>query len=184
MKRIELYLSILSISAFILKLFLVPWASFFLVFSILSLNLLYLTSSYLYQDINNIKELFHKIRTTQKKIKYFGTGFFTILIGCLLKLSFMPNANNFLAIGILLVVGSLIANYSKKPHLKMKMITHRAIIIGGIGLIVYSTPKNALIDIQYRNYPEYAKLLKKNFEDPNDTEIQKKLYKLQEEINK
>lgn len=66
----------------------------------------------------------------------------------------------------------------------MKMITHRAIIICGIGLTVYSTPQNAIIDIQHRNNPEYAKLLKKSLQDPKNKEVQEKLYKLKEEIYK
>lgn len=184
MRKPEFVFTILSIIGLIMKFLLLPWASQFFTFTILGLCLIYMTSSYLYQDINTIKALFHKIRTTQKKIKYFGSWFTTILLGCLFKLSFWEHSNTLILTGFSIVIASLIVNYLHKPHLKMKMITHRAIIICGIGLIIYSTPQNAIIDIQHRNNPEYAKLLKKSLQESDNKEIQDKLFKIQEDIFK
>jgi len=183
MKKLELILSILAIIAVIMKIFLLPWSAQIFIFAMMGLCLIYMSSAYLYQDTTNLKEFFKQIINTQKKLRYFGTGFSTILIGCLFKLSFWEHSNTIIITGLSIITVSLAVHFLQRPHLKIKMIMHRAIIIGGIGLIVYSIPLNAIIDVQHRSNPEYAKLLKKSFKDPDNKEILDKLYKLQEEID-
>jgi hypothetical protein len=184
MKKLELILAAMSIIAFIMKTFLLPWSGPILTFSMMGLCLTYMTSVYLYQDTTNFKQLYKSMIATPSNIKYFGRGFAIIIIASLFKLCFWGQSNMLFIAGFIVIATNLVINYFRKSKSHMKIITQRIIIICGIGCLVYLTPENTIIDIHFGNNPEYAELLKKNFKNPENKEIQKKLYKLQKEIYK
>lgn len=183
MKKLELILAILSIIAFIMKALLLPWSGQIFTFAIMGLCLIYMTSSYLYQDTTNFKQLFQRIISTQRNLKYFGRGFAIILLASLFKLSFWGKGDVVFLIGFTLVIINLAINYFRKSKSHFKIVIHRSAIIGGIGLLVYLVPQSSLIDIYHRNNPEYTKFLRKSIEDPDNKDITEKLYKLQDELD-
>ncbi len=184
MKKLELALTSLSIAAFIMKINLLAWSGPIFTFAMMGLCLVYLTSSYLYQNTSSIKELFQQIISTQRNLKYFGRGFTVILMASLLKLSFWGQSDILFIAGFIIIIINLAINYIRKSKSHLKIITRRIILICGIGLLVFLTPQNTIIDIHHRNNPEYAELLKRSIEEPNNKEIQEKLYQLQEDMFK
>src|SRR5690606_34042119 len=94
------------------------------------------------------------------------------------KLQFWPGASLLLIIGLsaLLIVTiiSLIKYKVNKSHL-YKNIRIRAAITGICGIILFMSPSNILIEIKYRNHPEYIEAIKKLNQDPDNIELRKKV---------
>ena len=49
--------------------------------------------------------------------------------------------------------------------------------IGMVVLILYITPKSKLVEIYYRDHPDYVELYKKVLENPDDEELKNKWLK-------
>ncbi len=138
-----------------------------------------------------------------------GFAFMGLISGSLFKLQFWPDAMRQLESGLIMVgfvsaiaLISFIRKKEKEPltiseeddtYLEETMMppepkTHnfyngifkRIVIYGGFSIALYLTPYPTLVDVFHRNEPEYAELLKKVLEQPDNVELQQELRQLQE----
>ena len=192
MKKIEVVLVSIAILAIIIKIFFGLTFSFFILFfSFLLLISFY--NIFSFALINDIKfsSIFDKNSykdINEKRIIgaiAFGLTLSIILVGVFFKLQIWSRANIILIVGIIqllfILIFSVIRYFKNKASYYNKII-RRIIIIGGIGIILFSTPTNTLIDIYYRNYPEYAEIFKQSIEEPDNIELQEQMEKKRQEL--
>jgi len=184
MKKLEKILGIIAIITLVLHLNNVSGATLLMSLTFFTLTFIYFYLGFAF--FNNIR-----LRDITKKESYKGVNTMKILgaifggltlsitlLGILFKLQFWPGASLLLIIGLsaLLIVTiiSLIKYKVNKSHL-YKNIIIRAAIIGICGIILLMSPSNILIEIKYRNHPEYIEAIKKLNQDPDNIELRKKV---------
>ena len=171
MKKAETYLGITAILGFILKLLHIPGNSFLLVVSLSTLALFYYLSFAYFNNIR-IRDIF-KIKaysnTNVKRILgtiVLGFALSLCVLGILFKIQFYSNANIILLSGLFYLCVILITTlffYFRNKSFFYKKILNRIIIIGSICFLFSVIPSTTLVDIYYRNKPEYRDSLKKEF---------------------
>ena len=175
MKKIELILGLAAILAIILKIIHLPGSTILLTLTFGTLATIYYIFSFaLFNDIRlrDISKKASYMDTNAKKIIGaigLGLALSLIVIGGLFKLLFFPGADfqlriGLIAIGLILLIATFFYFRNKTNY--YKRIFKRIAIYGGLGLILYLTPKSTLIDIYYRNNPDNAELYKKVLADP------------------
>ena len=70
-----------------------------------------------------------------------------------------------------------------KPK-NFKNIIVRIAVITGIGISVFLIPTKTLIEIYYRNNPEFVEIYKQSIDDPNNAELYEKLQHERKQMNK
>ncbi|MCF6360538.1 MAG: hypothetical protein L3J29_07225 [Cyclobacteriaceae bacterium] len=178
MKKFEITLGLTILFFVILKFFNVVGATTVSALTMGIFSLFYLIFSFAL--FNNVQNIFSKSAyqgtNTKRIIGSIGLGWVlsTILFGILFKLQLYPGAAVLLTIGlteigIILIVVLIL--YFKNKAVFYSDIIKRITIYGVIGLISLLTPAQTLIDIYYKDNPEYAELYKKVIENPNDLEL-------------
>ncbi|MDH5597611.1 MAG: hypothetical protein OEY34_00720 [Cyclobacteriaceae bacterium] len=187
LKRLEIILTLLIVVAIVGSL---SGAGYFNV--ILMICITPLAGIYFYLSIalfNGIsfRDIFKKERygeiSTKRMIGTIGMGisFSIILMGFLFKFLLLPGASQMLSIGVVqLSVVSLVAVYKLFTTNQSQIFFYRnafkrIIPIYMVGLFMYLLPPDTLIDFKFRDYPEYAELLKKSIEDPTNEQLQQEL---------
>lgn len=165
----------------------------FLILSFILLALFYLALGFAIFNGIKFREIFKKssYQNISKK-RIFGTlvlGFpFSILIlGMLFKIMLWPGAQNMIISGlqfILIVTVILTIYYFIKKPFGFKKIFLRIIAITGVSLIIFLIPTKSLIEIYYKNHPEFVELYKNSIDNPNNEQLRKKLTQKRIEINK
>ena len=184
MKKFELIVGLIAIIGIALKLMNLPGSGILTVLALLTLSMFYFIFSFaLFNDIR-LRDIFKKVAykdTNAKRIiGAIGLGFAlsAIIIGGLFKLQFWPGATVQLMTGLvstgLILLIALIIYFRRKADYYLK-IFKRIAIYGGLGLILYLTPTATIVDIYYRDNPEYAELYKKVLDDPENIELRKQL---------
>jgi hypothetical protein len=184
MKKFELIFILTVLGAIIAVLVNYPMASQILVVSLSLLSIFYMYIGFaVFLDIP-FRELFGKNRfgqiNKQRIVGAFALGIAlsASLIGVLFKILIWPNATIQLLIGLsgLTVVGALsIWRYTfNKSEFYHRIFIRLALYIP---LIVFSIfiPKYAILEYQYREFPEYVEAFKAQNENPSDPELQRKL---------
>lgn len=189
MKRTELILGLIALAAVILKLFTVTGSGILLVLSFTALAILYYFSFLLLNDIR-FRDIFKKKaykHTTALRIiisVVVGFAFAYTLMGALFKMQFYPGANILLGLGLittsLVLVFSAISYFQKRTAFYRGVLT-RIAVIGGLGLVLFFTKANTLVDVYYKNNPEYAELLKRSMADPDNQELSAQLEELEKQ---
>lgn len=190
LKKIELYLTAISIAAFVLNLFLVPGSSILLVLSLSTLSMLYLYFSFALLNNVGLRAVFQ-----QKALK--GVNIFKILgailvggaisialIGVLFKLMHWPMANLLILVALpfILISGAVyLFLFKKNKETYYKSILIRIWLIGSLIFILFILPKDLILDFKYRNHPEYLEAYKDWREDKGDSV---KIEKYEEELKK
>ena len=191
MKKFELIVGLIAIIGIALKLMNLPGSGILTVLALLTLSMFYFIFSFaLFNDIR-LRDIFKKVAykdTNAKRIiGAIGLGFAlsAIIIGGLFKLQFWPGATVQLMTGLvstgLILLIALIIYFRRKADYYLK-IFKRIAIYGGLGLILYLTPTATIVDIYYRDNPEYAELYKKVLDDPENIELRKQLEQMRKEM--
>ncbi|MEX0810735.1 MAG: hypothetical protein WD048_00875 [Chitinophagales bacterium] len=190
MKKFELSIGLIAILAIVLKILNIPGGSLLTVLAFLTLSIFYYLSFALFNGIR-LREIFksaaYKDTNAKRIIGAVGLGFAlsAILMGALFKLEFWPGGTIQLKIGlvitgVILVIATIFYNRNKIEY--YRRIFKRIAIIGGLGLILYLTPTTTLVDIYYRNNPDYADLFKRVLADPDNQELSEELEDKREEM--
>ncbi len=193
MRRIELNILGIVILSLIFSLINISTGGTFLVMSLTLYSLFYLAFGIaIFNGINFRKILKKESYNNISKKRIFGAiilGFsFSILIlGFLFKLMIWPNGqsmiSNGLKITLFISVIFIIYYFIKKPkNLKNNFIRIGVITLIGVIMLFVSTKK--LIEIYYRNNPEFVEIYKKSIDNPNNQELYKKLQQKRTEMNK
>lgn len=116
-----------------------------------------------------------------------GISISLVIFGIQFKLLFWQGANEQLLIGLLpiglILIVAVIFYFRDKTEFYNR-IFKRIAIYGGLGLLLYLTPTSTLVDIYYRDNPDFAELFNKVLEDPENEELRKQLNQMREEISK
>lgn len=184
MKKIELIVGLISLLSLVLNLLLVPGGGVLTILMLSIFSMLYFALSIVI--LNNIglrsafKKESYKGISTARIIGSIATGIALsiTIIGVLFKFQSYPGANLELIYGltgliIVLIVGLI--RYIKTKNKFYIDVFKRLLIVGGFGLMLILMPNGMLIDIKYRNHPEYAKALKNVTIDPFNKDFQGKL---------
>ena len=181
MKNFERIVATIALLGIILKLCMVSSGSILIVISLSTLYIFYFLS-FIFLNGIRFRDIFkresYKHTNAKRIIGAIGIGFAlsTIIMGILFKLLFWTGADQQLIVGLPLAAFiSIIAFifYLRNKIEYYRRIFRRVAIIGGFGLLLYLTPTNTLVDLYYRNDPEYAELYKKVLSDPYNQELRK-----------
>ncbi len=184
MKQTEKILGIFAFLSILLELLYdYPYVPELIILSCFFLSLLYFFFSFLLLNDIRLRNVFKK--ESYKKISTIriigtiaaGVVFFIILTGILFKFFNWPGGNYNLYIGLMLLLGISIIPIikfllTKAPFYRNLLI--RFFVIGAIGIIFFSLSPELLIEMKYRNYPDYIEIEKALLKDPyNETLIKK-----------
>lgn len=184
MKKFELIFLLTVIGAVLAVLINYPMATQILVVSISILSVFYMYIGFaVFLDIP-FRELFGKNRfgqiSKQRIVGAFALGIAlsASLIGLLFKILIWPNATIQLLIGLsgLVLIGALsIWRYMfNKSQFYHRVFIRLALYIPIIVFAIF-IPKYAVLEYQYRDYPEYIEAFKAKNENPDDAELQQNL---------
>jgi len=180
MRRTELIFATLSIIALGLDLLLIPGGGVLTVLTLSTLSMIYFYLGFaLFNDIR-LRKIFKK--DSYKEISSLrilgavgaGLALSMTTIGLMFKFQSWPGADFNLGAGLLgLLIVTIIGltKYSKNKSDYYPRIFKRAAIFGGLGLLLFLTPKTSWVELKYRNHPEYVDALKKAMANPNNKEL-------------
>lgn len=191
MKKFELILGLLAILGIILKLLDIPGNGILTVLVLCTLSMLYFFFGFaLFNDIR-LRDIFknasYKDTNAKRIIGAIGLGFALSLvtIGGLYKLQFWPGASMQLMVGLaitgLIMLIAAIFYFRNKADYYTRVFK-RIAIYGGLGLVLYLTPSNTLVDVFHGANPEYADLFKKVLADPENLELREQLQMKEREM--
>ena len=197
MKKFELIVGFAAILGICLKILHFPGSTVLTVLAFGILSIFYYVFSFtLFNDIGDIRlrdirlqDIFRKEShkdSNAKGIKEFVRILWSwtlplILIGGLFKLQFWAGGNRLLLLG-LLSIGLILLTVTIFKSDYYKRILKRIAIYGGLGLVLFLTPTATLVDIYYRNNPEYAELYKKVLAAPDNLELREQLEQMKAEM--
>ena len=180
LKKIEVTLGVIAMVAMVLNLFNFAGGGVLTVLSLSTVSLLYTYLSFaLFNDIR-LRKIFNKGSYEGIGSKRIVGGIFTGLalsittIGLLFKFQSWPGASFNLGLGLIGLLIVLIVGLIKYQRIKSEYYTKifwRIVFYGGLGLILMIIPKEAWIEIKYRNHPEYIEAVKNAWTDPNNQEL-------------
>ena len=190
MKKFELSVGLIAIIAIILKVLQIPGSGVLTVLTFSTLSIFYYLSFALFNSIR-LRDIFksaaYKDTNAKRIIGAVGLGFSlsAILMGALFKLQFWPGGTAQLKIGlvttgIILIIAAIFYFRNKIEY--YRRVFKRIAVIGGLGLLLYMTPTDTLVDIYYSNNPDYAELYKQVLADPDNQELRQELEKKQQEM--
>lgn len=184
MKKFEIIMGGIVILSIIMKLLHFAGSGLLLTLSLLSLSIFYfLFSVALFNKIHLKKRPADedKPKTFTKRVIgsiFLGFTLSIILNGILFKLQLWPGGELMMYIGIIFLVFILVVAsifYFRSRDRFYKRVFTRSIIIGLTGVLIFLLPMSTLIDIYFRDYPEYAELYKITLVDPQNMELQEQL---------
>lgn len=110
-----------------------------------------------------------------------GFALCAVLLGSLFKFQLWPGGTFLILAGLCAaaVMSAVCYGISEKHKIALfSRYVRRAVPICAIGLLLYITPVNLLIDMRYDD-PREAEIVKKMLENPHDEELQQELNELQ-----
>jgi hypothetical protein len=185
MKLIERATLIISVLAFILKLLLVHSVNPVFIISVSLLSFIYLYFGFALLNDIGFSAVFRKASyiniSSSRILGAIGTGFFLsiIVIGILFKLMIWNGSHEMLTMGsvglfMTLVTAGLVFLIKRK---NLDLFYQGIFVRGGLAIlfagIVFLTPTHSLVRICHRDNPDYAELMIKALENPEDEELQK-----------
>jgi len=184
MKKTEKILAAISILGILFNLYLVPFGGTLSIISMTCLAILYMYLSFaLFNDIP-IKGILKKDSYAGiSKLRVFGTiatglVLSVSVIGILFKSQLYPYSSVLLAEGVIgLFIAAIVAVVQlRRSSAKFySEILKRIAIIGILSLILYLTPREKILEINYRNHPEYVGAMKKAWADPSNQDLWEKV---------
>jgi len=193
MKQLEKILGASIILMMVLSIiFLIPYSSAVITLLSVLLSGLYFYCSFLL--LNNIR-----LRHAFKKTSYSELGFWrllgTIFTGFVLSLVVIYSLFKFqrwpygqqgltISLGLLLfVIIVVLIKLKSTNNIFYKNLLVRLFIIGFFGALFFYTSSVQLLELQYRNYPNYIEAEKRLMLDPTNDSLQKKINKERQKID-
>ena len=193
MKRFELVMGVLAVLGIILMFLHISGSAVSSVFILSILGLFYFIFSFALFNGIRLRDVFKSESyqdTNLLKIIgaiLLGISISLVIFGIQFKLLFWQGANEQLLIGLLpigLILIVAVIFYLRDKTEFYSRIFKRIAIYGGLGLLLYLTPTSTLVDIYYRDNPDFAELFNKVLEDTENEELRKQLNQMREEISK
>lgn len=191
MKKFELIVGLIAILGIVLKLLHIPGSGLLTVLTLLTLSMFYYAFSFALFNGIRLRDIFKKASYKDTSVKRIigavGLGFAlsTIIIGVLFKLQFWPGAmvqlmTGLVMTGLILLIATIFYFRSKADF--YKRVFRRIAIYGIPGLMLLLTSTATLVDIYYRDKPEYAALYKEVLADPDNMELRGQLERMEKEM--
>ncbi len=193
MKFFEKLLGVLSMVFMILSLaFLMPYASFIITIFMLSLSLLYFFLGFALLNNIRFRHIFKKGSFKNiSTLRLSGTTFTGVILSMtiiyiLFKFQRWPYGNQGLymsLIFLLIILLTCIIKQFASSNKFYSLFLMRLTIIGFSGLFFLLIPDETLLDIRYRNYPEYVKAEKKHMANPENESLRLEAQKQRLKMN-
>ena len=191
MKRVEQIIGVVAIVGIVFKLFLLPGGSILTILGLTSLSVFHYAFSFTIFNGIQLGNIF-------KKQSYKDTNVFRIavsvligialsitIIGGLFKLQLWTGSNFQMMLG-LGVLGTIlpiaIFFYFRTKAEFYSRVIKRVAFYGGLGLILFITPTDSIVDFYYGRNPEYAELFKKTLAEPENKELEEQLKQMRKDI--
>lgn len=193
MKNIEKFIGALIIALVLLRLFIyVSFLDTIIVLLTLVLSIIYLALSFALLNNVRLRSVFKKVSYNNvsilKIIGAIGTGIVLSLICIYSLFKFMrwPFADQGLSISLITLLIPIVVTAIKWLTTKNEFyITFliRLVVIGVIGTIFYFTTTEQILEIKNKNFPEYVEAEKKLMRDPQNKELQRKVFEERQKKN-
>lgn len=170
----EILLILISITGFVLKIALVFWATLVLIVGLLGLALIYFNRGRRPALLNGQPA----VASNRFFVPFYKLGYILFglnMLGILFKTMLWDNRFLGFSMFILMSYVFLIASQVLKDKLFFKALLIKSIFIGTLALTFYQLPLANLIQLYYRDNPDFAKKFIEYRENPQN-EIKKKNY--------
>lgn len=197
MNKVEFIIGILALLGVSLHILNIPGGSILTVLSALTLSFLYLPLGiFLFNNVKlsriGKKESYNGLNAfKQVSFVLVGMGLQILVLGILFKIMNWSGADIMNWSGIIIIIFTLIISviaFINGPRQFFLKIVKRVIVYGGLAILLAFMPKYLLLDIKYREYPEYRDALKASLNDPDNIELKQKSWdeheKMMESIRK
>lgn len=180
MKKFERVLGIICTVGLVLNFLLIPGGTVLSILGWCTLSGFYMYLSFaLFNEIplkRMLKKTSYASVSTRRIIGSVLTGVCLSLValGILFKFQSYPGANFNLNLGVTgLALASVIGviNQQKDQAPFYKAFFMRIALIGGLGLILTLLPDFTIMELKYRNYPDYVKAFKYAVDHPENPEL-------------
>jgi hypothetical protein len=177
MNKIEKILGFGAIFLMILRLITdYPYSALLITLSIFILSLIYLFFSFKLLN-GNKKDTTEKTSSLrQTGIILTGVALSLVLIGILFKFLQWPYGSFNLMIGLLCLIPIIVISifkFTKTNSEFYKNLLFRILIIGVIGTLLLFTKNESLLELKYRDFPEYVEAEKNLMQDPTNKELER-----------
>jgi len=183
MKQIEISIGLAILLLMVLRLcFTYPYAALLITLLTLLLSMLYVVFSFGLLNQIRFRNLFkkesYKDISILRVIGAMGTGLvLSILsISILFKFQRWPYGNIILLIGlasVLPIVTVVIFKFFTHKNRFYKTLLIRLSIISTVGISFFFIKSETLLELKFRDFPEYVKAVKNEMKDPENLELQK-----------
>ena len=189
MKQAEKIVGIAIILLMVLRLcFTFPFAASIIALLMLVLSLLYLFLSFGLLNMIRLKNLFKKesykgisnLRMNGSIVT--GFVFSLIVIASLYKFQRWPYGNYLLYVGLIClvpIIAVVIFKYYKQKSSFYKSLLVRLSIISFVGTLLFVTSWETILEMKFRKHPDYIEAVKNQMEDPENEELNQKVYEEQ-----
>ena len=177
MNKIEKILGFGAIFLMILRLITdYPYSALLITLTVFILSLVYLFFSFKLLN-NNKKDSTEKTSSLRKTgIILTGVTLWLVLIGILFKFLQWPYGSFNLMFSLLCLIpilGISIFKFTKTNAEFYKKLMFRILIIGVIGTLLLFTKNETLLELKYRNFPDYVEAEKNLMNDPTNKELER-----------
>lgn len=175
--KTEKIISAVILLGLLLKVFHVPISSLVLVISLMTMSMIYFGGAFYFFCDKNLKNSNIALSIIV------GIFLSTAQVGILYKLLFWPGGQIMLLIGlfstIVLLIITIFLKIKSSENLKTyyKNMLIRISVWAILSLIIYFIPTSTLVNYQYKNEPEKARLLNLTISDPTNLEYQEQYIK-------
>ncbi|SDS82161.1 hypothetical protein [Winogradskyella sediminis] len=183
MKQTEISIGVGILVVMLLRLFItVPYASLLITMLTLALSMLYFVFSFGLLNRIRLRHLFNKESykgiSLIRIIGTIGTGFVLSLlsISILFKYQLWPYGSILLLIGLMSILPIIVVTVFKFISHKNRFhstLLMRLSIISMVGLLFFITKSETLLEMRFRNFPDYIEAEKKAMKDPENLELQR-----------
>jgi hypothetical protein len=161
-------------------------------FAFATLTVFYLVFSFAYFSNIKLKGILKKVSYKEVKAQrivesvVLGWGISIIVFGIYNKLMYITEDKILLlglvCTGIILFILTIFFVRSRADY--YKRFFKKIAIYGGLGLVLYLTPPMVLVEIYFRNYPDYIELVKRAKAEPDNSEVGEEIRQMVDEITR
>jgi len=184
MRKFEIIVGLTAIFGIVLKILHLPGSGILTVLAFSTLSMFYYLFSFALFNGIRLRDIFKKESYKETNAKRIvgaiglSWAISAIIMGGLFKLQFWNGASmqlmtGLVTLGVILLIATIFYFRNKAEY--YKRVFYRIAIYGVFGIILYLTPTSFLVDIYYRNNPDYAELYKKVLAEPNNSELREQL---------